>query len=268
MLSINRFSLEGNTLMRLVIFGLALVVLSGCATWRDYNPVALNSAKHTLVSMTGLRLQAQTGDYFLTTWPFVEREIVIVQDEISMLGENCKTLFGIFPIKCYEFRVLVPSGAAVLEGQDKKGGKYFAIKPGVEYKYGGWRLKTVTGGVVVPSDQSAPLRAYWQPTENTRLRVSSPDDNVILQRGKKDRIYREFTGLGIAQTITYIGLAQEQIRFVYKEFDGSTIRPAFTQEFEFDYVPEKEYGYKNSRFIVHRATSTEIDYTVLSAFGR
>ncbi len=266
MLSINRFSLEGNTFIKLVIFCFALVVLSACTTWRNYDPVNINPAKHTLISMSGLRQTAQTGDYFLTTWPFVERETVMVQDEYNVLGENCRMLFNSIPIKCYEFKVETPKKVAVLEGQDTRGDKYFAIKSGVKFKYGRSRLKTVTGGIVIPSDQNAPLRVYWQPSDRLRVRVSSPGDVTILQQ-ENDRFYREFTGSEIAQTITYIGLAQEQIRFAYKEFDGTTIRPAFTQEFEFDYVPEKEYGYKNSRFIVHHATSTEIDYTVLSAFG-
>ena len=257
---------KGITQVKLATLCTMLVAVSGCTNWSGHNHVLLSPVRPDLVSMTGVNQTARAGDYFLTSWPYAEYEMIVNKSSINIAGENPKRLFGAITVGSHKYSVTVPPGPAILEGQDGRGDRYFAMTRGIEYKYGGWPLKTVIGGLVIPNGSSVPKRVYWQLPENMPTRVSSPvTSDVAFEHAKKDRKYEEFTGFG--QTITYIGLVQSQIRFVYKEFQGSTIRDAFTQEFSFDFVPGKEYGYKNARFIVHRATSTEIEYTVLSAFN-
>lgn len=252
--------------MRQFAIVLFIVAASGCTTWRDYSPVRLVNISPEYVTTAGDRRVARTGEYFLTSWRIAERETAIIKNETVVEGENHKRLFGSISVKSHKFTVKLPSGVAILEARDRDGDRYYSLPGGVTYKYGRWRTRTVPGGLVVPTQSSSPARLFWRPPDVPGLVISSVPDNepIVFTSGGKHRKLVEFNGFG--QTITYIGLSNKQIRFVYKEFDGSMIRNAFTQEFTFDFVPEQEYGYKNSRFIVHRASPTDIEYTVLSAF--
>ncbi len=254
--------------MRFALTVVLSLLFVSCATWKDYKRVNLNSVTPDVASMTGERRTAQAGDYFLTNWPYVNKDTVRSAKGGTVHGKNRKYFLGLIPLGGPNFDAIVPAGRAELIGRDKDGDSYFRLREPLDYKYGGWARKLVTGGFVVPADSTASARVFWQPPEySTATYVSAvPDQSLELQPAQKTHTYVEFARKD-GKTITYIGLAQNQIRFVYKEFDFNSIRPAFTQEFGFDFVPEREFGYKDSRFIVHRATSTEIEYTVLSAFG-
>jgi hypothetical protein len=59
-------------------------------------------------------------------------------------------------------------------------------------------------------------------------------------------------------------VAAGQIRFAYKEFTAEGLaRPAFTQEVILDYKLGGTYAYKNAQFIVEKADSTKITFTLL-----
>jgi len=69
---------------------------------------------------------------------------------------------------------------------------------------------------------------------------------------------------GPSATLTYAGVAADQIRFAYKKFSKKGMAtPAFTQEVILDYKPGGTYTYKGAQFIVEKADSTHISFTIL-----
>lgn len=256
--------------MNKITFILLASFLTGCTTWRGNNRVDLDNINPEIVSqINDERRIAQTGDYFLASWPYALKERIEIKTQATVEGINQYRFAGFIKIKQQDFKATLFPGLATLYAQDDKGNKYYSSLRGIEYKYAGDDLETIQGGLMIPSDTTKPPNIYWHPPEKISITVSAPPNNGKILFVNADNIghYLEHTGFG--QTITYIGLSNKQIRFVYKEFQDDLIRNAFTQEFGFDYVPGQVYGYKNTRFIVHKATPTDIEYTVLnSTFGQ
>lgn len=65
-------------------------------------------------------------------------------------------------------------------------------------------------------------------------------------------------------TITYAGVSNGEIHFVYNEFtNDGFIRPSFKQEVFLDYKPNKVYAFKNALFKVYKADSINISFEIL-----
>lgn len=76
----------------------------------------------------------------------------------------------------------------------------------------------------------------------------------------------------IRRVLEYTGRVDNRLTFSYREFtetkDGVFIRPAYTQDFNFDLAQGNSIGVKGARIKVVEATNTGITYEVVAHFPR
>ena len=125
--------------------------------------------------------------------------------------------------------------------------------------------RTGYGGLFVPKGSLDATEIYWNWNPGLsnvyQAKLTAPISGTLAD----SIIYlNDQESSGPRATLTYAGVAAGQIRFVYKEFtkDGLA-RPAFTQEVSLDYKPGGDYAYKDAHFIVEKADSTHIRFTLL-----
>tara|TARA_B110000902_G_C14167403_1_gene535495 strand:+ start:172 stop:924 length:753 start_codon:yes stop_codon:yes gene_type:complete len=68
------------------------------------------------------------------------------------------------------------------------------------------------------------------------------------------------------QEFIYNGRVDNELKFVYREFSGDYIKPAFTQEVQYDLNQSDIIGFKGLRIKILSATNTEIKYTLENNF--
>lgn len=164
--------------------------------------------------------------------------------------------------KSKRFIFIIDPGHYILENQGDEG-SYYKKTPG---PIRGNRESY--GGLFVPKDSSEATELYWTWKDNPKERgiylakLATPIKGVIETRTST---LHDSVGSRLPKaTITYAGVANGQIRFVYNQFtDEGYIKPAFTQEVGLDYKPNGIYGYKSARFKVYKADSTHINYEVI-----
>ena len=68
------------------------------------------------------------------------------------------------------------------------------------------------------------------------------------------------------QELIYNGRAGNVVKFIYREFSDNMIRPAFTQEAQYDLASSSIVGFKDLRLEILDASNTEIRYRLLNNF--
>jgi len=68
------------------------------------------------------------------------------------------------------------------------------------------------------------------------------------------------------QEFIYGGRADDILKFTYREFSGSTMRPSFNQEVQYDLKDGNIVGFKDARIEVIEASNTKLRYKVLQNF--
>ncbi len=85
-------------------------------------------------------------------------------------------------------------------------------------------------------------------------------DNIVIQ----ERVAEH--DVNFVQEFIYNGRVGDSLKFIYRELSDSLLRPAFTQEVQYDYSESKTVGFKKLRMEILNATNTEITYRLLSSF--
>lgn len=68
------------------------------------------------------------------------------------------------------------------------------------------------------------------------------------------------------QTLLYSGRSGQKINIAYREFSGSSARPAFSNDVEYDLSVSDVIGYKGARLKVKNANNESITYILISNF--
>jgi hypothetical protein len=68
------------------------------------------------------------------------------------------------------------------------------------------------------------------------------------------------------QEFIYNGRVGDALKFIYREFSGDYLKPAFTQEVQYDLSSSNEIGFKKLRINVVSATNTEVVYKLINNF--
>lgn len=89
-----------------------------------------------------------------------------------------------------------------------------------------------------------------------------PPNSPILR--KFDKV--SLSDPSYVQQIIYNGRVGDYLKFIYREFSGDYIRPAFTQDIQYDLGLSSVIGFKTLRLEVLDATNTEIRYKLISNF--
>ena len=69
------------------------------------------------------------------------------------------------------------------------------------------------------------------------------------------------------QELIYNGRVGNSLKFVYREFSDDLIRPAFSQEVQYDLSESSIVGFKDLRIKIIDASNTEITYILISNFN-
>lgn len=197
------------------------------------------------------------GDVMFTAYEYAKDATTIKYKVFSV--QETETI-GI-KHKTNVFTFIIEPGDYLLRNQNDEGGYYkksSAIR-GTKLGY---------GGLFVPKNSSEATEIYWSWRDNQKnnsiylAKLAKPIKGVIATRTSS---LSDAVGSKVPKaTITYAGVANGQIRFVYNQFtDAGYIKPAFTQEVGFDYKPNGIYGYKSARFKVYKADSTHVEYEVI-----
>ncbi|BCO30733.1 hypothetical protein TspCOW1_08360 [Thiohalobacter sp. COW1] len=87
-------------------------------------------------------------------------------------------------------------------------------------------------------------------------------DFQYLNKGEKAVQYQD----NFIQELIYNGRVGNNLKFIYREFSNDTIRPAFSQDVQYDLNESNIIGFKGLRLKVINATNTEIEYILLNNF--
>ncbi|QUM85561.1 MULTISPECIES: hypothetical protein [unclassified Moritella] len=233
---------------RLALIASALL-LSACSTQlrtvRLGEPVAPKaiSGKFFFISQS----TANVGDVILTEGEYL-KDASDLQFEMFRVKKSTTTSVE---HKMSTFKFSIPAGDYLLRSKTLEGSYYSAPAPftGLEGTPAGY------GGLFVPNETSEATELYWHWTPN-RSKVYQAKLTSPIINGQEVSAPRA--------TLTYVGVAADQIRFAYKEFSKKGMAtPAFTQEVILDYKPGGTYTYKGAQFIVEKADSTHINFTIL-----
>lgn len=164
-------------------------------------------------------------------------------------------------------RTLVARSADyVLVAEDADGKYYEAISDGFSLN----GSSTIGGGLYLPNTSDVTPALYWSNRWMRTMRTGKvpmhmSDLTSIPEFSKTELIELPPNFLsGLVSTLVYMGMANGQIKFVYREYNDGYARPAFTQEISLDYQPEKTYHYKKAQFVVHNADTNEITLTLVN----
>jgi len=200
---------------------------------------------------------ANVGDVMLTAGEYLKEASSLKLETFHV--KDSSTTSVKHKMKTFEFTI--PDGDYRLHSRITEGSYYSA--PVAFSGLNGTRIGY--GGLFVPREKSVATEIYWnwipdslrgyqakltsQISGNTRESIAHLNDQEIS---------------GPRATLTYVGVAAGQIRFAYKEFTEQGLAlPAFTQEVILDYKLGGTYAYKNAKFIVENADSTQISFTLL-----
>ena len=159
--------------------------------------------------------------------------------------------------------VTLASGEYSYDGHDGQG-QYFRAHSPLKILMNEDRMQGI-GGIYIPTDSATQAAVYWQwgtPAIGFLRKVFVAYlPNVPPHTISKVPMPRDESE-GFLATLTYGGIAQNQIKFIYREYNDGLARAAFTQEVSLDYKPGQLYAYKDARFTVHHADMVNVEYTI------
>jgi len=69
------------------------------------------------------------------------------------------------------------------------------------------------------------------------------------------------------QRLIYNGISGNTVKFLYREFTDTMNRSSFEQDVTYDLNLGEVIGFKGSRFVIHSASNTGIEYSILKPFN-
>lgn len=87
--------------------------------------------------------------------------------------------------------------------------------------------------------------------------------------GGFEKVKRPITSVdSVQRTLIYNGRVGEKVNIGYREFSGSTARPAFNNNVEYDLAESREIAYRGAKLEIIEATNRSIRFRVLSNFNQ
>ncbi|WP_077340038.1 hypothetical protein [Pseudocolwellia agarivorans] len=207
-----------------------------------------------------VKITVSVGDIMLTAGDNL-KEPSGLQLESFHIKKNTITTVQ-HKMKTFEFSL--PSGDYRLRNRSSEG-SYYSAPSSLSGLSG---TKKGYGGLFIPTGSTKATEFFWSWYPNSskvyQAKLISP---IIGENGESIAYLKTEKTSGIHITLTYVGVAGGQIKFVYKEFTEEWLaRAAFTQEVSLDYKAGGIYAYKNAKFSVEKADSTHISFTLLEPF--
>ncbi|MCP1620070.1 MULTISPECIES: hypothetical protein [Pseudomonadaceae] len=191
------------------------------------------------------------GEYSITPSKVAHQTATMASDASAHVTHKWKT---------FDFR-LAPARLAK-EGSSSAG--HFYKYPSTFFSLA---RKEAYGGLIAPNETpNIATRIYWRWLPSNENTFYTAPLKTPVKLNLED--YEEDIDNGQHQTprqvLIYSGLSSGQIRFVYREFtQGGFSKPTLSQDVTLDYRPGTEYAFKEARFIVNKADTAFIEFTLL-----
>jgi hypothetical protein len=250
-----------------VILGLiAVPLLAGCqSTLRERHNI--KEAQLEVTHLVGVRQTWNVGDVLTASAGLGMQKTASVSTEIHSAHIHSNK-----PLK-----ITAKPGPYRIRGEDATGYYYAAPEP-MLYE-GLSRPMPCYGGLYVPREGSGETMGLWFNFDERTVNALFEGHGMLISEAvaplpKIDWQEKPvaIAVQGVVGTLSYAGVASNQIRFIYREFqhtekfgiEQSYARPAFTQDVVLDFKPGQQYTYQKARLVVHEADSTHIVFTLLS----
>lgn len=132
-------------------------------------------------------------------------------------------------------------------------------------------LQTIESGQTDWGCKGTPLsRDICFSKSNNNFYINS-DNNKIKEAGIDRTLIKKIIKTSIStsnfiQEFIYNGKVDNNIKFIYREFSGDMIRPAFNQSVQYDYNDSKFISFKGLNIEIIEANNQRIKYKMLSNF--
>lgn len=237
-------------------------ILLGCAT--DITTMRLSTNySHERVPGKFLPLNqksvANVGEVMFTAGEY-SKEASGIKHESFIIDES-RTINVKHGFKNFTF--YIKPGEYILFNKTNEG-SYFKSNHLIETAKG---THDSVGGIFIPTNSLEPTKFFWNWKQVERPAVYTTNLATPIKgkiSTKISYLNDQIHSSSPTATITYAGVSNGQIRFVYNEFtkDGY-IKPAFSQEVGLDYKPNGTYAYKSALFKVYKADSISINFEIL-----
>ncbi len=121
----------------------------------------------------------------------------------------------------------------------------------------------LTYGIAMSKDEKKPI-IYTNDINGFGLRFKQAIKNLeykeIFVPVKQEEYFK--------QEFIYNGRVGNALKFIYREYVFDQVRPAFTQDLQYDLSESKIVGFRGLRIEILNATNTKIEYVVLNHFEK
>jgi hypothetical protein len=215
---------------------LSLLTLFGCATPQfNYSPQVTSISEPPIGSV----VTVSVGDAMLKQGKYRAHDAISVK----------------VPTKA-GWAYTVNPGYYLKQGEDAAA-DYFQISPGLG------------GGSVEKAFIADPFKGVMTKKGTqilcvvTIMNVAACGDPSNFEREKRDIVSQD----SFQQTLIYSGRVGSKINIAYRESSGSTARPAFNNNVEYDLNESQTIGYKGAQLEILEATNQLIRYKVIRNFN-
>lgn len=230
--------------IRVVLTAICSIVLSACTT-----TAPIITFREVSLPAIGQQTWQNIGDSIISSVVADHIPGIITSDDISYARRDSPFMPGkLFVIPKAPFKLVGVKG--------KKS----------EYEY--------TGQVLIEGEPTDLRVRLTTKGSETKIDVISGDVSIGRNPKKKeydDIIWSDTTLVQVSdkyfkQELIYNGRESGNLLFIYREFEGNFIRPAFTQNVKYDLSLGSVIGFKEARFEVVDADNVSITYVPIIGF--
>ena len=234
-------------------FAIVWLYAAGCATME----LPRTPVKAEIISLDwpplGIEATGELGNSIISNLKAIIKDALVLKGTVDAMGEDSRWA-SILSIK------LLPD-IYVAEYEDADGIFYKNTVQALVLGPSERVLKQdIPGGIYVPRSDVQKKAAFFEHKGTVQktemLKVPVLEDTTITT------ITPEY----FRRELVYNGIAGSRLRFIYREFAGEMIRPAFTLEVDYDLTMGDTIGYKGARFKILEATNTHIRYVPIRYF--
>jgi hypothetical protein len=239
--------------------------------------------KYVLILLIAMAISSCGGARVKSLQGFVPRPEVTHLEGIKQtipLGETMTSSAPLVIYKVAEISIPIQSSTThrnkVIHLQANPG-KYNLVRENIDGKYyeaAGNNFETnrniAFGGIFISANTAIKSGLYWSSSPSTTykeqpMHMYMSDIDALPEIKFLTYKLPPNNHQGFVSTLSYAGIAAGQIKFVYREYSDGMARAPYTQDVSLDYIKETTYAYKNARFIVHDANTSEVKFTLLQA---
>jgi hypothetical protein len=228
---------------------LAVLIFSGCAT--TLHPIQPSLEIIDIPHLNEVQ-QSELGDTIVSKGKQWTCSGMSLLEEVRAEGKN-GLILGI--------TVTIPPGDLRAQSEDDKWVYYEAKKLTAVNSLGATFFST---GGLKRSKKDGSFEVYAPYLTSVGYRFKKEVKPTPKHQIKRIKISVEETTF--QQELIYNGKVGSNVKFMYREISNDLMRPAFSQEVQYDLNESKTLGFKGVRIEVVEATNTHLKYKVLSSF--